>query len=118
MSELLEALMLVCFGCSWPMSLMKNIRSGTAKGMSLPFIILIITGYLAGIAAKILAGNYGYILLVYAVNLLVVSANLAVYFINLRKDHLAARREKEASSHEHSIRQRQNPLQGKRISAA
>lgn len=90
MSELLEALMLICFGCSWPMSLIKNIRSGTAKGMSLPFILLIISGYLAGIAAKILSGNYGYILLVYALNLLVISANLAVYFINLRKDRLGA----------------------------
>lgn len=90
MSEILEAMMLICFGCSWPMSLVKNIKSGTAKGMSLPFILLIIAGYLAGIGAKILTGNFGYILPVYLLNLLVVSANLILYFVNLRKDRLSA----------------------------
>ena len=88
MREILEIFMIVSFGCSWPMSLVKNIKSGTAKGMSLPFILLIIAGYLAGIGAKILTGNFGYILLVYLLNLLVVSANLIVYFVNLRKDRL------------------------------
>lgn len=86
MSEILEAVMLICFGCSWPMSLIKNIKSKTAKGMSLPFIVLIVVGYLAGITAKLLTGSCGCILLVYILNLVVVSANLAVYFVNLRRD--------------------------------
>ena len=33
MTDLLEALMIVCFGLSWPVSIMKSYKSRTAKGM-------------------------------------------------------------------------------------
>ena len=87
MVEIFESAMLICFGLSWPMSVVKNIRAHSAKAMSLPFILLIITGYIAGIAAKIISHNYSYVLAIYALNLLFVSANLVVYFVNLRQDH-------------------------------
>lgn len=86
MSEALEAIMLLCFGFSWPMSLVRNIKAKTAKNMSLGFILLIIAGYIAGISAKLFSHNYGYILIVYAYNLVVVGANLVVYFINCAYD--------------------------------
>lgn len=86
MSEILETSMLVCFGFSWPLSVVKNIKSKTAKSMSLPFILLIIFGYIAGISAKFISGSVNYVLVVYLVNLFFVSANLAVYFINRSKD--------------------------------
>lgn len=87
MTEIFESIMLICFGLSWPMAVVKNIRAHSAKAMSLPFILLIIGGYLAGISAKISARNYSYVLVIYAVNLLFVSANLVVYFINRHYDH-------------------------------
>lgn len=87
MSELLEAAMLICFGCSWPLSVYKNYKAKTAKNMSLWFILLIITGYVAGITAKIITGHINYVLAVYILNLVVVSANLVVYFINKSYDH-------------------------------
>lgn len=90
MAEILETVMLVCFGFSWPINVMKNHRARTAKSMSLGFILLIIVGYLAGIAAKILTGRINYVLVVYALNLLMVSANLAVYFRNRGYDRAAA----------------------------
>lgn len=86
MPELLETLMLVCFGISWPVSLIKNIKAGTAKNMSLQFNLLIIFGYVAGITAKLMNGNTGYVLVAYLINLAAVSANVAVYFINRKKD--------------------------------
>ena len=86
MSEILETVMLVCFGLSWPVSVLRNIRAKTAKSMSLGFILLIICGYVAGISAKLVSHNYSYVLAVYAFNLLAVSANLAVYFINRSYD--------------------------------
>ena len=86
MSEILETAMLVCFGFSWPLSVIKNIKSKTAKSMSLPFILLIITGYIAGIGAKLISGEINYVLVVYLVNFIFVSANLAVFFINKRND--------------------------------
>lgn len=86
MSEILETIMLICFGLSWPMSVVRNIRAKTAKSMSLGFILLIICGYAAGISAKICTHNYSYVLAVYIFNLLAVTANLIVYFINRSYD--------------------------------
>lgn len=87
MTEIFESIMLICFGLSWPMAVVKNIRAHTAKSMSLPFILLIITGYIAGISAKISAHNYSYVLVIYIINLVFVTANLIVYFVNLNYDH-------------------------------
>ena len=92
MIEIFESVMLICFGLSWPMSVVKNIKAHTAKSMSLPFILLIITGYIAGITAKICAGNYSYVLAIYALNLAFVTVNLVVYFINRHSDKLRGTR--------------------------
>ena len=89
MTELLEATMLICFGLSWPMNLLKNIKARSAKNMSLRFIFLIIIGYVAGISAKIIRGTFNYVFAVYVLNILIVSANVVVYFINKKYDRLA-----------------------------
>ena len=86
MSEVLESIMLICFGLSWPVSVVKNIKAHTAKSMSLPFILLIITGYIAGISSKIINHNFSYVLVIYLFNLFVVSMNVVVYFINRNYD--------------------------------
>ena len=78
--------MLVCFGLSWPISLIKNIKAKTAKNMSIQFNLLIILGYIAGIAAKLVSGTLNYVLIVYIINLIMVSANAVVYFINRNYD--------------------------------
>lgn len=86
MSSMLEATMLICFGLSWPINTMKAYRARSAKNMSLPFILLIIFGYIAGISAKLLMNQTNYVLLVYFINLAVVTLNLVVYFRNKRLD--------------------------------
>lgn len=88
MTEILETVMLVCFGFSWPLTVYRNIKSKTAKTMSLGFIVLIIVGYLAGITAKISSHNTGFVLAVYILNLIIVSVNLAVYFRNRHLDKM------------------------------
>ena len=88
MIEIFESVMLICFGLSWPMSVVKNIKAHTAKSMSLPFILLIIFGYIAGITAKICSRNYSYVLVIYVLNLVFVMANLVVYFINRHSDKI------------------------------
>lgn len=95
MAEILEATMLVCFGFSWPINLIKNVRAHSAKGMSLQFILLIIAGYVAGITSKLITHRINYVLAVYFFNLAVVSCNLIVYFHNRRLD---ARAEKSAAA--------------------
>ena len=89
MPQILEATMLICFGFSWPMSVYKNITAKTARSMSLPFILLIDAGYIAGIAAKLWSHTINYVLVVYVLNLLIVSTNVVVYFINRRYDKAA-----------------------------
>ncbi|MCI6955813.1 MAG: hypothetical protein SPI15_01255 [Candidatus Faecousia sp.] len=41
MADVLEILMLVCFGASWPLNILKSWRARTAKGKSILFNILI-----------------------------------------------------------------------------
>jgi uncharacterized membrane protein len=86
MAELLEAMMLVCFGLSWPISVIKNIKSRSAKNMSLRFTLLIIFGYIFGIVAKLMNGVINYVLIVYFINLVAVSMNVVVYFVNKKID--------------------------------
>ena len=83
---MLESVMLICFGCSWPMSLISNIRAKSAKGMNLGFYILISLGYVAGIAAKLIGHNITYVLIIYIFNLIFVSSNIVVYFRNRKYD--------------------------------
>ena len=89
MAPLFETLMLVCFGLSWPINVVKAYKARTARGTSLPFLLLIITGYLGGIAAKILTGQFNYVLAVYFINLAIVLTNLLVYVRNVRLDRKA-----------------------------
>lgn len=86
MAELLEAVMLLCFGISWPLNAYKNYKAGTAAGTSWQFIALITVGYFAGIAAKLVAGNINWVLAVYLINLVFLGFNWAVYFRNRRLD--------------------------------
>ncbi|MGM9635833.1 MAG: hypothetical protein ACI3YE_06735 [Candidatus Avispirillum sp.] len=86
MGSVLETVMLVCFGMSWPLNVIKAWRSKTAKGTSLPFILLIITGYVAGIGAKMYIHQINYVLIAYGLNLIIVLLDLAVYFRNSSLD--------------------------------
>lgn len=88
-AHLFEALMLVCFGFSWPLNVIKAYKARTAKGTSLGFIILIITGYLAGITAKIINQQFNYVLAVYFINLAIVMCNIFIYIRNKSLDRKA-----------------------------
>lgn len=96
MSEILEMVMIISFGFSWPMNVVKSYKARTAKGKSLLFICLIIFGYIAGIISKFLNEAYmaqfdqkWYVLVVYILNLLMVSADLVLYFRNRALDKKA-----------------------------
>ena len=86
MGSILETVMLVCFGFSWPLNVIKAYKAKTAKGTSLPFIMLIIIGYIAGISAKLISGQINYVLIAYILNLAIVSLNVIVYFRNVSLD--------------------------------
>ncbi|WOC32715.1 MULTISPECIES: hypothetical protein [Caproicibacterium] len=49
MTNLLEALMILCFGLSWPISIYRSYVARTAKGKSLFFEVFLWVGYVFGI---------------------------------------------------------------------
>lgn len=100
MPEILEIAMLICFGFSWPLNVIKSYKARTAKGKSLPFLLLIITGYVAGIASKFVnpafmaaIGEKWYVLFFYFLNLIMVSLDVVMYVRNRRLDKLAEKTE-------------------------
>lgn len=89
MAELLEIVMIVSFGFSWPMNVIKSYRARTTKGKSLAFLCLIFFGYIAGIASKFVNEAYmaafaqkWYVLFFYVLNLVMVGADLCLYYRN------------------------------------
>ena len=93
MAEILEAIMVICFGVSWPMNIVKSLRAKTAKGRSVLFLIFIIVGYIAGIAGKIISENITYVFAFYILNLCMVSVDFALYFVNRHRDAVRERKE-------------------------
>ena len=73
-----EAVMLICFGASWPLSLLTTVRVKNPTGKSLLFMYLVLIGYISGILNKIPAfgGKYDHVLWLYVLNLLMVGTDL------------------------------------------
>ena len=93
MAEILEIIMIVSFGASWPLNVIKSIKARTTKGKSLPFLCLILFGYVAGIASKFLNDAYmasfsekWYVLFFYVLNFLMVGTDLLIYIRNAHLD--------------------------------
>ncbi len=82
MSQFFEIIMLVCFGFSWPINLVKALKSKTARGTSPIFLTLILIGYACGVISKLLANQINVVLTVYFINILFVLLNLIVFFKN------------------------------------
>lgn len=97
MSEILETLMIISFGASWPLNVIKSYRARTTEGKSLGFLLLIFFGYIAGITSKLVSDAYmasiarkWYILALYCLNLFMVGIDLCLYFRNLKIDRAKA----------------------------
>ena len=91
MSEILEVIMIVSFGASWPLNVIKSYKARTTKGKSLAFLCLILFGYVAGIISKLLNEAYmmsfsskWYVLFFYVLNFLMVGTDLCLYFRNYK----------------------------------
>jgi Flp pilus assembly protein TadB len=80
--EFFEVCMIISFGLSWPVNIIKSLKARTAKGKSLFFLIFVLFGYLCGIAAKLLAGTINYVLVFYFINFFMVGVDFLLYFRN------------------------------------
>lgn len=93
MADLLEIIMIVSFGFSWPLNVIKSYKARTTKGKSLMFLILIFLGYIAGIASKFVNEAYmtsfaqkWYVLVFYFINITMVGIDIVIYFRNRQID--------------------------------
>jgi hypothetical protein len=88
-AQILEGAMLVCFGLSWPFSIARMWRTRRVEGKSAIFLVLVLTGYIAGVAAKLYRGLAAgqwpeAVTLLYAFNAVLVAIDLALY-LRLRR---------------------------------
>lgn len=93
MAELFEIIMIVSFGASWPLNVIKSYKARTTKGKSLAFLLLIFFGYVAGIASKFMNEAYmasfsqkWYVLFFYFLNITMVGIDLLLYIRNKNLD--------------------------------
>lgn len=93
MAEILEVIMIVSFGFSWPLNVIKSYKARTIRGKSLAFLLLIFFGYIAGITSKLVNEVYmasiadkWYVLFFYVLNFIMVGLDLIMYARNYRLD--------------------------------
>ena len=85
--ELMEVCMIVSFGCSWPVNVIKSYKVRTTKGKSLVFLLLIFVGYICGIIGKVMSpACKWYVLFFYILNCMMVGVDLLLYARNYQLD--------------------------------
>lgn len=82
---LYEAIMLICFGASWPVSIWRTYKVKNPVGKSIGFLLLIIIGYISGIINKCF-GTVNWVLGLYILNLIMVASDLVlvIYYRKMR----------------------------------
>ena len=76
-----EIVMLVCFGAAWPVSIYKSAKTRQVAGKSLPFLVIIVVGYIAGILHKLIF-HYDLVIFLYILNALMVGVDIGLYLRN------------------------------------
>ena len=96
-STIMETIMIICFGLSWPLNISRAWKARTAKGTSILFYSFIWIGYVCAIIGKfaLIAANVPqpwyvtvkwYVLFFYFLNTLMVTCGILIYFRNKALD--------------------------------
>ena len=83
-----EAVMLFCFGASWPLAIYKTVKTKNPIGKSLPFLYLVFIGYASGICHKLFTPHaFNWVIYLYIMNLLLVGTDIVLtkYYIHKNK---------------------------------
>ena len=81
----MEMLMVICFGISWPINIVKAWKARSTKGISLLFYTFILLGYLFALVGKLVLIFYYapvYVMFFYVLNTLMVATGVGIYFRN------------------------------------
>lgn len=76
--------MLLCFGVSWPVSIIKTLRTRLIAGKSPLFMVIVMVGYSSGIVHKALFSR-DWVVILYIFNLVMVGIDLALYLVMSRR---------------------------------
>lgn len=94
MGDFLEMLMVLSFGISWPVSIIKTWKSKSVAGKSILFSIFIWIGYVFGVSSKFIKNSINYVVFFYMANLIFVSIDILLYLYKRKK-------EKNLSAYDH-----------------
>ena len=82
-----EAVMMLCFGMAWPVSILKSWRSRTNKGKGPFFLLIVYTGYASGLIHKLWwQAQVDGVVWLYVLNAAMVAADALLYVRNRRFD--------------------------------
>jgi hypothetical protein len=99
--EFLEGMTMACFGLSWPFAIYRTWKAKRVEGKSLVFLVVVLVGYLFGIASKFVkaagGANLEKVTILYALNALLVGVDLCLY-MRYRSKNAAAAAAKETLS--------------------
>jgi len=79
MASPFEAIMLLCFGVSWPISIAKALRTKVVAGKSPFFMAIVFVGYISGIVHKALHA-FDPVTVLYGLNAIMVAIDFCLYF--------------------------------------
>ena len=69
--------MLICFGVAWPFSIWRIWKTKAARGKSMCFLCIVLTGYVSGVIHKVL-NCLDYVTILYVMNAILVSVDIAL----------------------------------------
>ena len=82
--------MLLCFAFSWPLSIIKSLKTKFVLGKSPFFMGIVLSGYVFGIVHK-LTNSYDIVIYLYVFNFILISFDLFLYFYYAPKNRAAAK---------------------------
>lgn len=99
--NIMEMMMVVCFGISWPLNIAKAWKARSAKGTSVLFYFFIWIGYIFAFIGKFASihihANQAwyvtvpwYVMFFYVVNIVMVSGGILIYYRNKMLDNKTA----------------------------
>lgn len=91
LANIFEATMILVFGISWPINVIKAYKGRTSKGKTALFDYLVLFGYSCGVISKIISHNYNLAFYFYFPNICMILADTIIFYRNRKLD-----REREA----------------------
>jgi hypothetical protein len=84
--QVFEALMLICFGISWPLDILNTLRLKQSSGKSQLFMGMILFGYAAGVTAKLMHSALSgqppqWVTWLYVLNMALVATDMGVSWV-------------------------------------